>query len=168
MSYRILFLLLLFSPSLWANAWFSPETDWSQAAREAEKQAVPILLLVTGDHCGYCKRMEQEFLSRSDIHRFLEKRAVTRELSREQGGKMTDFDGERVRTRVFLDRYGIFATPTLLLLSPLGTPLAPALVGYDDPESYAQRLKQRLARAESQHSEKALAHSPRLVARSLP
>ncbi len=166
MFYRIFLLLALFAPNLWAAAWFSPETDWSQAAQEAQERAVPILLLVTGDHCGYCKRMEQEFLSRSDVHRFLEKRAVTRELSREQGGKITDFDGERVRTRVFLERYGIFATPTLLLLSPLGTPLAPALVGYDDPESYAQRLKQRLARAQGQVEHRT--PSPHLAVGALP
>jgi len=70
-------------------------------------------------------------------------------FKRGTGGKITDFDGDRLRARLFLSRYEIFATPTLLFLGPDGRPLAEPIVGYNDPSSYRALLTDRLSRAQT-------------------
>lgn len=121
--------------------------DWSKVGAEARERGLPVALLITGTNCGYCERLRQEFLEAPATRGTLEQGAVTQEMSREEGGKVTDFDGERIRTRLFLARYGIFATPTLLLLSPEGEMLAPALVGFNGAQKYGDLVAKRMNRA---------------------
>lgn len=51
-------------------------------------------------------------MTRSELRSF----ARIRELDIDCGGKIRDFDGEKIRTRIFVKRYGIYATPTLMLV----------------------------------------------------
>ncbi len=147
MPYRFataLLLVLLTAPA-WVFAQNGP--DWAQVGAEARERKLMVALLVTGPDCGHCVRMHQEFLEPASTRDSLEREAVIREISREQGGKVTDFDGERIRARHFLARYGVYATPTLLFLSPEGEPLAPPIVGFNDPLNYGDMLTKRLERA---------------------
>ena len=70
--------------------------------------------------------------------------AVVREVDINTGGKMTDFDGERTRSRQFKDRYQIFATPTLLILDTDGNLMASPIVGYNSKEQYQALLESHL------------------------
>lgn len=121
--------------------------DWAKVGAEARERGLPVAVLIMGPDCGYCERLRQEFLEAPATRGTLERGAVTQEISRDLGGKVTDFDGERIRTRRFLDRYEIFATPTLLFLSPEGELLAPALVGFNDPQNYGELVAKRMNRA---------------------
>lgn len=121
--------------------------DWAKVGAEARERGLPVALLITGTDCGYCERLRQEFLEAPATRGTLEQGAVTQEISRDEGGKVTDFDGERIRTRLFLARYGIFATPTLLLLSPEGEMLAPALVGFNGARNYGDLVAKRMNHA---------------------
>ena len=148
MLYRLAAGLLLFHLVLpvWAQS-LQTDSDWARTGAEAEHRALPVVILVTDHNCGFCERMRHEFLLTPQTRTLLEDGAVTREFQRNSGGKVTDFDGERVRTRIFLSRYNIFATPTLLILDPSGKPLAQALVGYNNAQSYAHMVSQRLEQA---------------------
>ena len=64
-----------------------------------------------------------------------------------RGGKVVDFDGERVRSGVFVARYDVFATPTVLLLDHQGHRLTDPLVGYDASEEYTHRLEDAITEA---------------------
>jgi thioredoxin-related protein len=118
--------------------------DWSRVGAIARSSGFPVVVVVTGEGCGHCARMRRDLFSDPNACILLENQAVTRELHRDTGGKVTDFDGERVRSRIFLSRYDVFATPTVLFLDPDGEPLAAPLVGYNDPEGYRQLLSERL------------------------
>ncbi|MEA3273921.1 MAG: thioredoxin fold domain-containing protein [Pseudomonadota bacterium] len=122
--------------------------DWAQVGDSARAHGLPVVVVVTGADCGYCERLRREFLTDPATRVLLSERAVTREFDRESRGKITDFDGERLRARLFLSRYEIFATPTLLFLGPDGETLAPPLVGYNDPESYRELVGERLSLAQ--------------------
>ena len=149
MLYRLAVALLLshlpFLPA-WADP-ASPGANWAQIGVEARERGLPVVVLVTEHDCGFCERMRRDFLSVADTRAMLDERAVLGEIPRDQGGKITDFDGERIRARVFLSRYEIFATPTALFVSPSGEPLAPPLVGYNDQETYAHLVSERLEHA---------------------
>ncbi len=118
--------------------------DWAQTSRTAQHSKAPILILFTAHECAYCEKLKQEVLKpmfQKDLQNQL---AVVREVDINTGGKMTDFDGERIRSRQFKDRYQIFATPTLLILDTDGNLLASPIVGYNSKEQYQALLESHL------------------------
>jgi hypothetical protein len=94
--------------------------------------------------------MRGEFLADPRLSSPLAEQAVSAELHRDSAGKIVDFDGERIRSRVFLSRYDVFATPTLLFLDSAGVPLAPPIVGFNDAQTYRELVSERLTEARSE------------------
>jgi thioredoxin-related protein len=119
--------------------------DWAQTAEYARSTQVPILILYTAIDCGYCSRLKQEVLqplfTSGDPDQPV---AVLREIDINAGGKMTDFDGEPIRSRQFKQRYQVFATPTLLILDDQGKLLSEPIVGYDAKRQYETLIYQLL------------------------
>ena len=126
----------------------SSTRDWAQVASSARAQDIPIVMVVTGNGCGHCERMKNEFLYDPTVQSFLGERALVRVYPESTGGKITDFDGERVRARMFIERYEIFATPTLLFLDPGGNTIADPVVGYNDAVNYRDLVTGRLDEAQ--------------------
>jgi thioredoxin-related protein len=139
----LLFCLLTQAGAMAADNHF----NWANIGAEARERGLPVAILIMDPDCEYCERLRQEFLEAPATRGTLEKGTITQEISREEGGKVTDFDGERIRTQHFLARYGIFATPTLLLLSPEGEMLAPALVGFNGAQAYGDQVAKRMKSA---------------------
>ena len=50
----------------------------------------------------------------------------------QHGQIVTDFDGQSIRASEFASRYGAYGTPTLLFLTPDGTPFSEAKFGVPD------------------------------------
>ena len=150
--YRLAAILLLATAvNAGASGLSSDSTkDWSQIGASAREAGLPVVVLVTGIGCGHCERMRGEFLADPRISSPLAEQAVSAELHRDSVGKMVDFDGERIRSRVFLSRYDVFATPTLLFLDSAGLPLAPPIVGFNDAETYRELVSERLTEARSE------------------
>lgn len=118
--------------------------DWSQVSLQAQGRQLPILLVVTSADCGYCELLKQEILRPMQREGELHDRAIIREMDLRIGGKVVDFDGEKVRAGIFLGRYQVFATPTLLFLDRDGRPLHDPLVGFNGIELYRPLLEQAL------------------------
>jgi thioredoxin-related protein len=116
--------------------------DWSAEAAEARRFGAPILILFSDDDCGYCERLKKDVLEplarRGELRSF----AGIRELDIDRGGKIIDFDGEKIRTRLFVKRYGVYATPTLMLVDYRGRSLGTPVVGFNDREEYIPYLEQ--------------------------
>ena len=121
-----------------------PTGDWSQVGSRAQSQGVPVLLLVSGEDCGYCDLLKKEVLNPMHRSGELTNRALVREMDLNTGGKIVDFDGEKVRAGIFLGRYKVFATPTLLFLDSDGRPLHDPLIGFNGSELYRPLLEQAL------------------------
>lgn len=119
------------------------DRDWTKTAKYAEETRLPIIILYTAPGCAYCERLKDEVLK--PMFGKQEQLALVREVDINSGGKMTDFDGELIRSRQFKQRYHVFATPTLLILDSAGRPLRDPIVGYDSKDQYQSRLKKVLA-----------------------
>lgn len=148
MAYAVLLALWLsLSTGAPAVADTPPEAappDLSQVARLVDQRHQPMLLLITDPDCTHCLRLEREVLAPLRQSGTLEGRAILREMRLDTSGKLVDFDGERVRARVFLNRYQIFAVPTVLFLDQTGKPLHEPLVGYNEREAYLPMLEDAL------------------------
>ena len=145
---RLIPLMLL---ALWSSLATAEEAlldqstrDWFQVGSKAQSQGVPVLLLVSSEDCGYCELLKREVLNPMLRNGELKGRAMVREMDLNTGGKIVDFDGEKVRAGIFLSRHKVFATPTLLFLSPDGSPLHDPLVGYNGTELYPPLLERAL------------------------
>ena len=153
--FRIL-ALLLGSMTLTAYGDVYPEDypinypeNWAQVSRVSRSTEIPIMIIFTARDCGYCRMLKQEvvlpMLKRGDFHG----RALVREFDIKGGGKVTDFDGERIRRRIFVNRYDIFATPTVVFLDDRGKGLIEPLVGFNRADSYRDQLRETLDSAKT-------------------
>ena len=111
---------------------------------EAKEVGVPILLVFGADDCDYCERLKREVLKPGIENHDFDRKVLIREFDINAHGKIIDFDGEKIRTGVFVDRYNIYATPTIIIVDYQGKPLADPIVGYDNADSYRQLLIQRI------------------------
>jgi len=118
-----------------------PTDDWSAEVTEAHKAGLPVLILFGSEYCGYCERLKAEVLEPLARSGKFENLAWIRELDIKRGGKIRDFDGEKIRTKIFVDRYGVYAAPTLVLVDNQGKPLGPPIVGYNSSEDYMSYLE---------------------------
>jgi thioredoxin-related protein len=118
-----------------------PADDWSVEASEAQKGGHPILILFSREYCTYCERLKTEVLEPLVNSGGLKDVASIRELDITRGGKIRDFDGEKVRTRAFVKRYGIYATPTLVLIDNQGALIGTPIVGFNNVDDYQPYLE---------------------------
>ncbi|HHH40027.1 MAG TPA: hypothetical protein ENK50_10715 [Sedimenticola sp.] len=139
-------LLLVVLPALAAQG-IAPTDDLSASARAARGRDMPILIVFSAAHCPYCERMKEEVLLPLMQGGGLNDKVVVTEVRIDNGGKLTDFDGDRVRSRIFVSRYDVFATPTVLLVDAEGHPLTAPIVGFDGGESYGEKLQHLINRA---------------------
>jgi thioredoxin-related protein len=142
MQYLAILILSLLASSAFAEP---PKVDWSDVSASARRQHSPILVVFSADTCSYCVKLQQEIiepLSQDSQHGH---HLLIREFDINSGGKITDFNGEAIRSRQFKRRYDIFATPTLLILDADGHPLTDPLVGYNSASEYRELLHASLA-----------------------
>lgn len=143
----LLFLAILPTHILSASDPYQPVQDWSHEASIAQQKHQPIMLLFTSRDCHYCDELQREVISPMRLDGTLPAQVHLREFSIERGGKLIDFDGERIRARLFVGRYHVYATPTVILLDYRGRPLGEPIVGYNGLEGYQPILQQAINQA---------------------
>ncbi|MET0026736.1 MAG: thioredoxin fold domain-containing protein [Candidatus Thiodiazotropha sp.] len=104
--------------------------DWADVAEAAKQGHVPILAVFESEDCGYCERLRKDILAPLPDTCSLQPPLI-KEFDIDSGGKLTDFNGDSIRSRQFKERYNIYAVPTLVFLAPDGTPLTDPIVGYN-------------------------------------
>lgn len=125
----------------------STTSDWSVEASQAKSAGIPIMVIFSTDHCPYCVRLREEVLKPLIKNGALKGKVVIREFNIDDGGKITDFDGERIRARIFVSRYKIYATPTVVLVDHHGRPLTEPIVGFNEADSYTNFLDEAISSA---------------------
>ncbi|MCP5406535.1 MAG: thioredoxin fold domain-containing protein [Chromatiaceae bacterium] len=141
-------ILALTSPG-WSDSHYIINTsrDWSVEADQARVAGIPIMVIFSTDHCPYCVRLREEVLKPLIQNGALKGKVLIREFNIEEGGKITDFDGERIRSGIFVSRYSIYATPTVVLVDHRGRQLTEAIVGFNEADSYTHFLDEAISSA---------------------
>ena len=110
--------------------------DFQAVGARAEAEQIPILLVVTQEHCPFCHRIKDEILLPMLISGEYDSRVLIRELLIDPGETTRDFQGRRRDAREFADDYKVWVTPTLLYLGPDGRELRPRILGINTMEMY--------------------------------
>lgn len=121
--------------------------DFTGIARLSEERRLPILLMFSADHCGYCERLEEDFLKPMLRSGDYEDKVLIRKFKISGSGEVRDFDGKRIPISDFRSRYNISVTPTVVFLDSSGAQLAPKRVGLTTPDFYGGYLDQSIETA---------------------
>lgn len=140
---------LVFFPPVWSDSHdgISTSRDWSVEASQAKGAGIPIMVIFSTDSCPYCVRLREEVLKPLIKNGALKGKVLIREFNIDEGGKITDFDGERVRSGIFVSRYEIYATPTVVIVDYHGKQLTAPIVGYNEADSYTEFLDEAISSA---------------------
>ena len=129
-QYALCALLLLLALPVAADSIALPQaTDLQRLGESAEEKAVPILLMVSQYHCGFCELMKREVLHPMLLSGEYADRVIIRELLIDPGETVTNFEGRREAGDSFSGRYRVYVTPTLLFLDGEGNEMAERILG---------------------------------------
>ena len=118
--------------------------DFFELARQAEMKRVPILLMVSQDHCHFCELLKAEVLNPMMISGDYTDKVVMTELLIDIGDSVTDFDGNRVYPGKVASDYNTWVTPTLLFLDHQGKEVHKRMLGVNTVEMYGFYLDESL------------------------
>ena len=76
--------------------------DWESEANQARQSGVPVMVVFSAENCPYCDRLKTEVLAPNLQQGQFARRVHIREFDIDRGGKITDFDGEPIRGRIFV------------------------------------------------------------------
>ncbi len=115
-------------------------SDLRDEAHQARRETLPILLMFSAEHCGFCRTVKEEFLQPMLISGLYEDKVIIRRLELDSFETLRDFDGSEIDPDALSERYGIHVTPTLVLLDHQGNDLGGRLVGISTPDFYGGYL----------------------------
>lgn len=111
--------------------------DLRKEAATMQAGRIPMMLLVSQDHCPFCVQIKNEILNpmlkSGDYHG----RVLIREIVIDAGTSLQDFAGNKRQSIDFARDYGVDLTPTLLYLDHHGRELAKRLIGLNTPEMFS-------------------------------
>jgi len=94
-------------------------TTWNAGLKRAADTQRPVVVDVYTDWCGWCKRMDRDVYTRSDVRSYLSTHFVAVRLDAE-GAEAATYDGHSYTGRTLAKRFGISGYPTTIFLRPNG------------------------------------------------
>lgn len=116
-------------------------SNYQQGMQQAQQSGKPLLVLFTGsDWCSWCKKLEQEILSRPEFEQSLANRFVFVKLDFPL--YKTGDPAETERNKTIQKQFDVQGFPTIVIVSANGQKIGSA--GYQpmSPKAYADHLLQ--------------------------
>jgi len=97
--------------------------DWNSGLKEAGASSRPVLVDVYTDWCGWCRRMEKDVYSRSDVRDYVNKHFVLVKLDAESDAPAM-YEKKSYTGRTLAERFRVSGYPTTIFLRPGGNHIA--------------------------------------------
>jgi thioredoxin-related protein len=107
-----------------SSPWFEGDFESAQARAETENTVVMIEFFT--EWCSWCKRLDTETFSRSDVRRELASLVALKVDAEKEGSELAD-------------RFQVDSYPTMVFIEPDGTEID-RVIGYLPPESFLERV----------------------------
>jgi len=114
-------------------------TSWDEGLQQAQKLKRPVLVDVSTQWCGWCKRMHRDVYSRDDVRDYLSQKFVTVKLDAE-ASEAARYEGRAYTSRTLAGYFRITSYPTTLFLKSDGEHLV-SVPGYIEPEKFLLLLR---------------------------
>ncbi|MBT2968366.1 MAG: hypothetical protein B6D72_01695 [gamma proteobacterium symbiont of Ctena orbiculata] len=122
-------------------------SDLTEAGKKARDENIPILLMVSQDHCPFCHQLKREVLNPMIISGEYDDKVVIIELLIDIGENVINFEGRNVDAGSIATNYNIWVTPTLLFLDYQGKEVHKRMLGVNTIEMYGYYLDESLKEA---------------------
>lgn len=101
---------------------------------------MPLLLVFTSRDCPYCERLKAEVIRPLLFSRHYDGALLVREVLRGPD-RLLDADGQETDGLALAARYRVRLVPTMVWVGPQGELLTGAIVGYNTPELFFERVQ---------------------------
>jgi len=128
----------------WAEEGVPYARDLQRDAELARKKNGVVLVMFSGEYCGYCERVLKEFLIPMSRNPEYQKKLVMRRVDNTGLTTVKDFDGNVEDHRQFTAEQGVGMVPTVMLFDRNGKPLGKPLVGLTTVDYYGYYLDQAI------------------------
>jgi len=126
-------------------------TDLAADAAASRRDRLPILLFFDRDECPYCEQALREYLVPFSREEWKGK-AVFRQVGIDRRDPVVDFAGVRTTHQALAERYGVFLSPTVLIVDAKGNRLAEPIVGLLTVDFYGAYIDSALKSARAKLS----------------
>jgi len=110
----------------------------------ANKKNGIVLVMFSGEYCGYCEQVLNEFLIPMSRNPEYQNKLVMRRVDNTGFTTVKDFDGSVEDHRKFTSEHGIRMVPTVMLFDKNGKQLGKPLVGLTTVDYYGYYLDQAI------------------------
>lgn len=128
----------------WHDMSITLVSDLNEIGEKAHRENLPILLMVSQDHCPFCVELKREVLNPMVISGEYDDQVVIVELLIDIGDKVIDFEGDSVDADSIATNYNIWVTPTLLFLDHRGKEVHKRMLGVNTIEMFGYYLDESL------------------------
>ncbi len=128
----------------WAEEGVPYARNLQRDAELARKKNGVVLVMFSGEYCGYCERVLNEFLIPMSRNPDYQKKLVMRRVDNTGLTTVKDFDGSVEDHRQFTSEQGVGMVPTVMLFDRNGRPLGKPLVGLTTTDYYGFYLDQAI------------------------
>lgn len=123
-----------------------PANDLAADAAASRRERLPILLFFDRDECPYCEQALREYLVPFSRDEWRGK-ALFRQVGIDRPDPVLDFRGARTTHQALAERYGVFLSPTVLVVDANGLPLGEPIVGLLTVDFYGAYIDNALKAA---------------------
>lgn len=128
----------------WAEEGVPYARNLQRDALLADKKNGVVLVMFSGEYCGYCEQVLNEFLIPMSRNPEYQNKLVMRRVDNTGFTTVKDFDGSVGDHRKFSSERGIRMVPTVMLFDRKGNPLGKPLVGLTTVDYYGYYLDQAI------------------------
>lgn len=119
-------------------------TNLQVDARLAAEKQLPILVMFSATHCGYCEAIKSDQLRPMLISGDYTDKVIIRELHIDSVDDMINFDGKRIAADDLASKHNVWVTPTIMFFDAQGNTLAPKILGYNTPSMFGGYLDENI------------------------
>ena len=132
------------SLSAWAEGGVPYARNLQQDAKLADKKNGVVLVMFSGEYCGYCEQVLNEFLIPMSRNPEYQNKLVMRRVDNTGFTTVKDFDGAVMDHRKFTSGQGVGMVPTVVMFDRSGKQLGKPLVGITTVDYYGYYLDQAI------------------------
>ena len=113
----------------------------------AKQKGLVLVIEFSDDDCGYCRKLEDQFLLPMQRNAEYDDKILIRSVSISDYDYLIDFKGRSITTAEFASRYDVSLTPTLVFLDAEGVEMSERLVGIWSEDFYGGFIDNRIDEA---------------------
>jgi len=114
--------------------------DLKTTGEKAKQQSLPLMMFFAAEDCGYCERLEADYLTGMANSAEYRGKVIIRKVVIDSYDELMDFNGKTIEASDFSDKFDIQVTPTVLMVDHKGDRVSKRIIGYNSSGFFGEEL----------------------------